>query len=147
MSKPSFLASPEDGKDILRILDSSAAKGNIELLYTRRPDAYASYMKDSADSRVFVSRDKGVTVGTCAELVREVYIDEQPCNAAYVCGLKKDAEYKGSVGFGARFLRELQDDGIDFYYCSVITENFTARKMFEKSHRLLSMKPFCQSSS
>ena len=42
MSESTYLASPEDGKEILRILESSGAKGSIELIYTRRPDAYAS---------------------------------------------------------------------------------------------------------
>ena len=37
-----YFASPEDGKEILRILESSAAQGGIELVYTRRDDAYAN---------------------------------------------------------------------------------------------------------
>ena len=32
MTSSSFLASPSDGKEILRILESSAAKGSIELI-------------------------------------------------------------------------------------------------------------------
>ena len=44
------------------------------------------------------------------------------------------------VGFGARFIRDLQRDDIDFYFCSVVAENTDARRMFEKSRRLLEMK-------
>lgn len=141
MSQSKYQASPADGKEILRVLESSAAKGNIELIYTRRPDAYESYKKDTKEATVFISRKGDRVIGTCAKLVREVYIGGEICRAAYICGLKKDAEYNGSVGFGARFLKDLQQNKIDFYYCSVVAENADARKMFEKSRRLLSMKP------
>ena len=140
MSESKYQATPSDGKEILHILESSAAKGSIELIYTRRPDAYESYIKDAKDTRVFISRDGEKAIGTCAELIREVYIGGEACRSAYICGLKKDADYEGSVGFGARFIKDLQQNDIDFYYCSVVAENTDARRMFEKSRRLLSMR-------
>ncbi len=140
MSESKYLAYADDGKEILRILESSAAKGNIELIYTRGTDAYESYMKESGEARVFISRDGERAIGTCAEVIREVYIGGEVCRAAYICGLKKDAEYDGGVGFGARFIRDLRLDNIDFYFCSVVAENTDARRMFEKSRRLLDMK-------
>ena len=141
MSDSKYTASPTDGAEILRILESAPAKGNIELLYTRRPDAYESYMKESGEARVFLSRNGDRAVGTCAEIIREVYIGGKACKAAYVCGLKKDAEYGGSVGLGARFLRDLRRDDIDYYFCSVVADNTDAQRMFEKSRRLIEMKP------
>ncbi len=142
MSESKFSASPTDGKEILRILESSAAKGSIELLYTRRPDAYESYMKEWGEARVFVSRRGENAIGTCAEIVRTLYIDGKPCKAAYVCGLKKDAELAGNVGFGAEFIKGLYRDDIDFYYCSVVADNRDAVKMFERARHVISMKPF-----
>ncbi|MBQ8235064.1 MAG: hypothetical protein IJZ37_00085 [Clostridia bacterium] len=144
MSESKYLASAEDGKEILRILESSAAKGSIELLYTRRPDAYESYMKETGEAKVFVSRDGSRTVGTCAELIREVYIDGEVCRAAYICGLKKDAEYEGSVGFGIRFIHDLWHEDVDFYYCSVVADNTEAQNMFAKGKRIISMKPLAE---
>ena len=141
MSESKYQATPSDGKEILHILESSAAKGSIELIYTRRPDAYESYIKDAKDARVFISRDGEKAIGTCAELIREVYIGGEACRSAYICGLKKDADYEGSVGFGARFIKDLQENDIDFYYCSVVAENTDARRMFEKCRRLLCMTP------
>lgn len=140
MSGSRYQAHPSDGKEILRVLESSAAKGSIELIYTRRPNAYDSYMKDAKEAHVFVSRDEERIIGTCAELVREVYIGGEICRAAYICGLKKDAEHSGSVGFGPGIIRELQHDDVDFYFCSVVAENADARRMFEKSRRVLEMK-------
>ena len=141
MSESKYAAYPTDGKDILRILESSAAKGSIELIYTRRPDAYESYMKESGEARVFISRAGERAVGTCAEIVREVYIGGEVCRAAYICGLKKDAEYDGGVGFDAHLIRDLCREDIDFYYCSVVADNTDAKRMFSKSRRLLSMNP------
>ena len=100
MTHKDFTARPDDGKDILRILESSPAKGSIELLYTRRPDAYESYMKEPGEARVFVSREDDRVVGTCAELIRDVYIGGKVCRAAYLCGLKKVADHKGHSGLG-----------------------------------------------
>lgn len=134
---------PEDGQEILRILESSAAKGSIELIYTRRPDAYASYQKEPGEARVFVTRDGDRLVGTAAELIRSVYIDGEIRKAAYLCGLKKDATYDGSVGFGPDLLRTMQRDDIDFYYCSVVEENRRVQRMFEKKRRILAMEPLC----
>lgn len=141
MSRPVHHATPEDGGAILRILESSAAKGSIELLYTRRPDAYASYMKEDGEPRVFVSRKEGRIVGTCAELIREVYLGGEVARAAYICGLKKDADYDGGIGFGAELIRDLCREDIDCYFCSVVLENIDAQRMFEKSRRGISMTP------
>ena len=54
MSHTTYLAESKDGERILEILECSPAKGNIELLYTRRPNAYLSYKKESNESDVFV---------------------------------------------------------------------------------------------
>lgn len=138
-SRSRYDATPADGGEILRILESSAAKGSIELIYTRRPDAWLSYQREPGEARVFVSREEGCVVGTAAELIRSVYIGGEECRAAYLCGLKKDAEFAGSAGFGPDFIRDLQRDDIDFYYCSVVAENRKVRDMFEKPRRIISM--------
>ena len=143
MIQQPYQSHPEDGQEILRILESSAAKGSIELIYTRRPDAYASYQKEPGEARVFVTRDGDRLVGTAAELIRSVYMDGEIKKAAYLCGLKKDAEYDGSVGFGPDLLRAMQRDDIDFYYCSVVKENQRVKRMFEKRRRILAMEPLC----
>lgn len=142
MNESVYKATPADGAEILRILESSAAQGSMELLYTRRPDAYSSYMNEPGEARVFVSRDGERIVGTCAELIRDVYIGGELRKAAYICGLKKDADYDGSVGFGVRLLKDFCRPDIEFYYCSVVSENTDAQNMFEKSRRIISMEPF-----
>lgn len=139
MSAHDLLATPEEGAEILRILESSPAEGGIELLYTRRPDAYLSYEREFGESRVFVSRSQGKVVGTCAELIRSVYIGGKPAKAAYLCGLKKDASDERTVGFDARLIRSLVREDIDCYFCSVVSDNKRAQAMFGKPSRLLEM--------
>lgn len=143
MNQQPYQSYPEDGQEILRILESSAAKGSIELIYTRRPDAYASYQKEPGEARVFVTRDGDRLVGTAAELIRSVYIGGEIRKAAYLCGLKKDADYDGSVGFGPDLLRTMHREDIDFYYCSVVEENRRVQRMFEKKRRILAMEALC----
>ena len=144
MREANYLATPEDGREILRILESSAAKGSMELLYTRRPDAYESYMREPGESRVFVTRSGGRVIGTCAELIREVYIGGEARRAAYLCGLKKDAAHEGGMGYFATFMHGLQRDDIDYYYCSVVTDNEEAKKLFGRERRSISMKPMAE---
>lgn len=139
MMKQHYLATPEDGKDILRILESSPAQGSIELLYTRRPDAYESYRKEYGEARVFVSKKESRITGTCAELIRDVYIGGEPTKAAYVCGMKKDIDYR-HVGFELNFIRALQRDDINFYYCSIVADNTRVQRILEKKSRRMEMR-------
>lgn len=145
MSRQDFLASPDDGKDILRVLESSPAKGSIELLYTRRPDAYLSYKKESKDVDVLAVKKDGNVVGTCAEIIRDVYVGGASVRAAYVCGLKKDSAYDGNVGWGKLFIGSLVREDVDCYFCSVVEDNIEAQKMFErKGSHFLDMNCLCE---
>lgn len=143
MNTSLYNASEKDGKEISRILESSAGNGNIDLSYTRRPDAYESYMKEPGEARVFVSKKDGKAICTCAELIRNVYIGKEKSKAAYICGLKKDPEYKKEFGFGGGAIRNIQRDDIDYYFCCVVSDNEDTQKKFEKSMGLLSIKRMC----
>lgn len=144
MSESKYQATSSDGKEILRILESSAASGSIELIYTRRPDAYESYMKEPGEARVFISRDGVRAVGTCAQLISDVYVGGEACRASYVCGLKKDAQYEGGIGFGPDFIRSLSLCDADIFYCSVVADNKEAQRIFKSGRRLIEMKPFSE---
>lgn len=135
-----YEAGPEDGKELSRVLDASTCNGGIDLLYTRRPDAYASYQKEPGEARVFALKKDGVVVSTCAELIREVCIGGEACKAAYICGLKKNPDYPGGAGISARIVREFQRDDIDFYFFGVLTDNPRAKEMFEKTSRLFATR-------
>ena len=134
MSGKDYMATPEDGAEILRLLESSPAQGSIELIYTRRPDAYASYQKEQWESLVYVTRNEGKIIGTQAALIREVYIDGKPAKAAYICGLKKDPEFQGGVGFTGGYRKALIREDVDYYFCSVISDNDKVHEMFRRKN-------------
>ena len=138
------LAEEKDGERILEILECSPAKGSIELLYTRRPDAFLSYKKESPDTQVFVVKEGERIIGTAAEIIRDVYIGGEPRKLCYVCGLKKDIHYEKPVNWGKVFIRNLVRDDIDAYFCSIISDNEDAKKLFEKKRRRTMNMDFLQ---
>jgi len=125
-------AEAHDGERILEILECSPAKGSIELLYTRRPNAYISYQMESGDAEVFVVKDGERIIGTAAEIIRDVYIGGEERRLCYICGLKKDIHYDGTVNWGKVFIRKLIREDIDCYFCSIISDNKSAQQLFEK---------------
>ncbi|MBR3806922.1 MAG: hypothetical protein IKJ15_00910 [Lachnospiraceae bacterium] len=135
MSQITYLAGEQDGERILEILESAPANGSIELLYTRRPNAYISYKKESAETYVYAVKDEKQMLGTVTEIVRKVYISGEVKKLGYICGLKTDIQYKGNVNWVKTFIQNLVKEDIDSYFCSIISDNAYARKLFEKKRR------------
>lgn len=136
-----YEARKEDGADISRLLESPVDAGLIQAIYTRRPDAYESYMMESGESRVFVVRRENRVVGTCAELIRDVYVHGEVKRSAYLCGLKRDPGYRGLIPLGSGFFNALQRPDIDFYYCAVLANNRDVMEKFEKKRNIFSFRP------
>lgn len=136
-----YEAKKEDGADISRLLESPVNAGLIQAIYTRRPDAYESYMKESGESRVFVSKRDNKVAATCAELIRDVYVHGEVKRSAYLCGLKRDPSYRGLISSGFEFFNSLQRPDIDFYYCAVLANNKDVMKKFEKKRGRFSFRP------
>lgn len=135
-----YLATPSDGKEISRLLESPAKTEIIDVVYTRRPDAYESYMKESGTPYVYVYKKDDKIISTCSELIRDVYINGEKSKAAYICGLKKDKNYEAN-SFGINLFKNLIKDNVDAYYCTTVKTNDNAIKIFEKSRKLLQMTP------
>ena len=128
-------ATIEDGKKILEMLESSPAKGKIELLYTRRPNAYLSYKKESEDVKILKVVENEEIIGTMAKVGRNVYINGEKNKISYLCGLKKDTNYKGNVNWGKVWLKNLTEKETECYICSVLNDNINAQNMAEKKRR------------
>ena len=135
MSQITYLANQNDGERILEILESSPAEGNIELIYTRRPNACESYQKESKETYVYAVKDEEDMLGTVAEVVRKVYISGEVKKLGYVCGLKTAPEYKGTVNWVKTFIQNLVKEDIDCYFCSIISDNLEAQKLFGKKRK------------
>lgn len=132
MSESIYDAKKEEGREISRLLESPVDAGLLQAIYTRRPDAYESYMREYGESRVFAFRRENRVIGTCAEIIRDVYVHGQVKRSAYICGLKKDSGYPGNLTAGSGFFRTLKRPDIDFYYCAVITNNKESMAKFQK---------------
>ena len=87
-------ATIEDGQRILEIIESSPAKGRMQIIYTRRPNAYDSYQKESQDVDVFVMKEDNHVFATVVNIVRDVYIDGTIKRLSYISGLKRDPAFK-----------------------------------------------------
>ncbi|MBR3244659.1 MAG: hypothetical protein IKF90_18545 [Parasporobacterium sp.] len=140
MPESVYEARKEEGPEISRLLESPVDAGLIQAIYTRRPDAYESYMKEFGESRVFVFRKEGRVIGTCSQIIRNVYVDGKEKRSAYICGLKKDSDYQGHLSAGLSFFRTFKRPDIDFYYCAVVSNNKDAVEKFEKKRDFMSVK-------
>ncbi len=140
MPESVYDARKEEGREISRLLESPVDAGLIQAIYTRRPDAYESYMKEFGESRVFVFRKDDRVVGTCSQIIRDVYVGGKVKRSAYICGLKKDSDYHGNLPAGLSFFRTFIRPDIDFYYCAAVSNNRDSVEKFEKMSGLMSVK-------
>ena len=140
MNNEKFIAKREEGKEISRLLESPTDTGLIQAIYTRRPDAYESYMKEAGDAKVYSYKKDGKIVATCSEIVRDVYVGGEVKRSRYICGLKRDPNYKGFFTEGLNMIDSLRRDDVDFNYFTVVSNNDSALSKFNKLSRFFSLK-------
>ena len=132
------LASPDDGDEILEILEGEEFKGSISLLYTRRPDAFKSLLLEGDEVLITVCRDlqEGRIAGFGACAIREQFIDGKPERVGYLFGLRGRKEYQRVFHLlpkGYAFLRScLEKKGVRFFYTSILEDNDYALSLFAK---------------
>ncbi len=130
------LAGESDGNELLEILEEQYFEGGISLLYTRRPDAYKSFLKEGKDVKIVVLRDrkndKIAGFGVCA--IREMFINGSKEDVGYLFSLRGRREYVRRVPLlhkGYEFLRGYVPN-IRFFYTTILEENTYAIRMLEK---------------
>lgn len=133
-------AKPEDAQEMLQIYECGDFKGNISVLYTRRPDPFNSLISEGEKAVITVVRDKenGVIVGMGACIIRKACINGEIKNTGYLTGLKALPEYRKRVPviFAAyKYLHELTKDEVDIYYTTILKENKSVQKMLEKKRK------------
>ena len=129
------VASASDSAGILALLEKCSAKGPARIVYTRRPDAYASYQREAPDTRVFVWRNDSNVAGVVAALTRDYHIGDQVLRGTYIGGLKKDPDEKTRLDLASAF-GTVADTGADFVYCSVVTANLGIVQAFQTGRRV-----------
>lgn len=128
-------ANAADGDKLLELIESEAAKGDLEILYTRRPNPVISYRNESMNTSIGVIRDETNTpcfMEVC--IVRDYYLHEQKATLMYACGVRK----KTGSGNNFNWLRdayqyETKDKTAGF--CSILDANLNALGVFGKKTR------------
>ena len=129
-------ASEKDGKDLLELIETLPSKGIFELLYTRRPDAYFSYKKESDRVEIGVIRDKDSKIilqGTC--VIRDYYLNGDKYSVGYLGGIKKRPDFKGKVNWMEMMAALRKYVPCDMYYCSILTDNDLVMKYFTRKRK------------
>ncbi len=132
-----MFASEKDGEGILRIMESDAVKGDIKLLYTRRPDPYGSLMKESGRSVIGVFKKDEEVVGTIACIPRKMYINSEVHTVSYVTNMKRAHDYEGLINWIEAFDKMYDPADSEVFYCSVVKENTDVIKMLTKRRKKL----------
>jgi len=136
------LARPEDGRELLEILETQAFSGGIGLLYTRRPDAYASFGEEGDEVEIVVCRDQreGRIAGMGVSACRTLLVNGKPERAAYLFGLRARPEYARATNAlhrGYARLRDLERSAPGLFLTSILEENEYARRLLEKKRSFM----------
>ena len=133
-----------DGIEMLNLIESNSAKGNIELIYTRRPNAYLSYAKEGEATIGLVKDDEGNILLQIACIVQSYYINGEIRRVAYVGGIRKKKDYKGILNWKdiSDFVTQTK---CDIFYCSFLDDNKAALDIFSKKRKFIpEIFPVCQ---
>lgn len=129
-------ASEKDGKEMLELIEALPSKGIFELLYTRRPNAYSSYKKESDRVEIGVIRDedsKIILQGTC--VIRDYYLNGDKYSIGYLGGIRKRPDFKGIVNWMEMLVALRKYVPCDMYYCSVLADNKLVMKYLTRKRK------------
>lgn len=142
-------ARPEDGAELLQLLERLPYPGRVSLIYTRRPDAYQSFYKEGEEVRLFVCRDlkKGCIAGLGATAISDVYINKESHRVAYLFGLKLAPEYQKRFYLlpecYAHVREYLSRKKVDYTFTTILSGNEQARYLLEKDRKVMpSYEPY-----
>jgi hypothetical protein len=134
------LASPADAEEILKIYESGDFKGNISVLYTRRPDPLKSLRQEGEKVVIPIVKDQTNNricgMGCC--VIRKAYLNGEIKNTGYLTGLKILPEYRKRllpIADVYNFLYEQTKREVDLYYTTILQENTAVQKMLEKKRK------------
>lgn len=129
-------AKPDDSKQMLKIMESSGAAGSFELIYTRRPNPYLSYMAESDRVRIGVCKnDGGLIEYQAASILHSHFINGKTMNASYITGIKKR---DGCRSFDWMHLSKyLSFEDSEIFFCSFLKSNESGKSIFLKHRRYL----------
>lgn len=133
MKNPVILATPEDGEEMLHLIEAQSAKGKFELLYTRRPNAFLSFLQENPQTRIGMIRNPADHKIAAQFIVSpgKYYLNGAPVKVGYVNGVRKAMGYRGALNWKGMsdFVKAMD---CDLYTCSFLAENQDIMRMFTK---------------
>jgi hypothetical protein len=137
-------ATAADSAEILRVLEENVFPGNVALIYTRRPDAYRSFLAEGREAHLLVCRDtqEGRIAGLGAHAVHECFIDRRPEKVVYLFGLRVRREYVATrallslPGAYRQIVEQFQAQGVRYFLTVILQDNLPAQRLLtkERSH-------------
>lgn len=134
------LAQPPDSEQLLALYECGDFKGDVSVLYTRRPDPIQSLMNEGERAVIPIVRDleNDVIVGMGACIIRSAYINGEVRTTGYLTGLKGLPNYRKRVPAISQTYSYLHDEtkaDVDLYYTTILKENTAVQKMLEKKRK------------
>jgi len=137
-------ATAADSAEILCLLEENVFPGNVSLIYTRRPDAYRSFMAEGKEAHLLVCRDtqEGRIAGLGAHTVHECFIDHRPEQVVYLFGLRFRREYLAKrvllslPGAYRPIIEQFRAQGVRYFLTAILKDNLPAQRLLtkERSH-------------
>jgi hypothetical protein len=137
-------ATAADSAEILGILEENTFPGNLSLVFTRRPDAYRSFMAEGQEAHLLVCRDtqEGRIAGLGAYAVHECFIDHRPEKIVYLFGLRGRKEYLAKrallslPGAYRQVIEQFHAQGVRYFLTVILQDNLPAQRLLtrERSH-------------
>lgn len=130
-------AREQDGAEMLELIENMPSKGKLELIYTRRPNPYISYIGESNQTEVYVVRDENNKIAFQASaVVHDYYLENKIIPIAYVGGLRKNPEFRGKLNWKDMFYKLDQEvHNYHDYYCSILNANTHAKQSLTKKRK------------
>ncbi len=137
-------AGEADSAEILSLLEENPLPGKVSLIYTRRPDAYRSFMAEGLEARLMVCRDmqEGRIAALGAGAIHECLVECRPQKVAYLFGLRFRREYLTKrvmlhlPGAYRSIVEHFSGQGVRHFLTVILADNLPARRLLtrERSH-------------
>lgn len=131
-------AKESDGEEISALLEQASFKGDFELVYAKRPNAYYSINKDGKKNAIVIARNsesqKIVGVGIC--IINEMVVANEIVNVGYLCGLRVDKNSTVNIVKSYKMLQEFcNKNNVKYTYTTILPDNLYAIKMLTKKRK------------
>ena len=112
-------------KDILNLLETIPTKGMLRMVYTRRPDAVASFLDDGPKVDIQLIEDSSHTIAymsVCAQ--NSYYLNGKPTDMGYVSALRKNQSFAYRIPWFDLFFKQYEQTmQSEYFFCSVMRSN------------------------